>query len=160
MHQLKLLGYFRVFDSFPCSSPHHREARWRVIFGFRGTSLPRAFGALYECPDPPLIRRAGTCHPHQGQPGADDRSRNSTNPHSARLGGAKSSRCLAARPAARVFCALLTRHRSRLIAIASRSGALASHSASRIASKNSIALFMPREVRTSTISYCLGDSSR
>src|SRR5207247_7752081 len=28
-------------------------------------------------------RRAGTCHPHQGPLGADDRSRNSTNPHGA-----------------------------------------------------------------------------
>jgi hypothetical protein len=34
----------------------------------------------------PLTRRRATCHPHQRPFGADDRSRNSTNPHSARLG--------------------------------------------------------------------------
>src|SRR6202030_183104 len=66
----------------------------------------------------------------------------------------------AAWPRARLSCALLTRHRSRLIASASRSGALASHSASRIACENSIARLTPRDLRTSTISYSLGDSSR
>jgi hypothetical protein len=63
--------------------------------------------------------------------------------------------------AARRSSARFTRHRSRLISIASRSGALASHSASRIACENSSARLMPRDVRTSTISYyCSGDSSR
>jgi hypothetical protein len=48
-----------------------------------------------------------------------------------------------------------------LVAIASRSGAFASHSARMMAfEKNSITRLTPREVRTSTISYCSGDSSR
>ena len=54
----------------------------------------------------------------------------------------------------------LSRHRSRLIAIASRSGALASHSACMMAFENSITRLTPREVRASTISYCSGDNSR
>ena len=63
-------------------------------------------------------------------------------------------RCLAAR------FALRARNRSRLIAIPSRSGALASHSACIMAFENSITRLTPREVRTSTMSYCSGDSSR
>src|SRR3984893_17844540 len=51
-------------------------------------------------------------------------------------------------------------HTDHLIAIASRSGALASHSACMMAFENSITRLTPREVRTSTISYCSGDSSR
>jgi hypothetical protein len=45
------------------------------------------------------------------------------------------------------------RHRSRLIVSPSRNGAVASHSAFKIAFGNSIARVMPRPVRTSTISY-------
>jgi hypothetical protein len=52
------------------------------------------------------------------------------------------------------FSARFARMRSRLIAILSRSGALAANSACKIALGNSIArLTPPRDVRTSTISY-------
>jgi hypothetical protein len=64
------------------------------------------------------------------------------------------SHCLAAR------FALRARNRSRLIANASRSGALTSHSACMMAFENSITRLTPREVRASTISYCSGDNSR
>ena len=43
-----------------------------------------------------------------------------------------------------------------MIANASRSGALASHSACMMAFENSITQLTPREVRASTISYCSG----
>ena len=59
-----------------------------------------------------------------------------------------------------MFSARGARDRSGLIAIASRSGAFASHSARMMAFENSITRLTPREVRTSTISYCSGDSSR
>ena len=59
-----------------------------------------------------------------------------------------------------MFSARGARDRSRLRAIASRSGALASYSACMMAFENSITRLTPREVRTSTISYCSGDSSR
>jgi hypothetical protein len=48
---------------------------------------------------------------------------------------------------------LLPRNCFRLIAILSRSGALASNSACKTAFANSIARLTPRSVRTSTISY-------
>ena len=59
-----------------------------------------------------------------------------------------------------MFSARGARDRSGLIAIASRSGALASHSACMMAFENSITRLTPREVRASTISYCSGDNSR
>ena len=55
-----------------------------------------------------------------------------------------------------MFSARGARDRSRLRAIASRSGALASYSACMMAFENSITRLTPREVRTSTISYCAG----
>jgi hypothetical protein len=55
-----------------------------------------------------------------------------------------------------MFSARGARDRSRLRAIASRSGALASYSACMMAFENSITRLTPREVRTSTISFCAG----
>jgi hypothetical protein len=61
---------------------------------------------------------------------------------------------MTAHPIARIRTALA------LVALSLRDLEVERCLAARFASENSIALFMPRDVRTSTFSYCLGDSSR